>query len=813
MMIACCALLTGLGSCATDDALNGGGNDNGLTDVGTNYLAFNIVSDAGGGSTRAWPGETADPGDFNVGDDAEQAITTVQGSNVVLLFNDHKFHSMVNLNVNNAIKGETDDRYTAGLEKTIGTFTANIKVAEGGTDLPTKLLVVLNGNPQRLAQLETDLKAAKQLYLYDNDGTGTDPRPDPVPLDPDEYALAYLTRQLTDKAIGGSNSSIVLFSPEGSEEAEYCTMTNAVYVGTGDKEQDKQFSEDPVNSQKGGICNWTNITPDNIKTTEEEAAAAPLTVHVERLAVKVELKLGDALTKEVLGTGSNLPTVEGFKYPVLIKPAEDSKKVAQSVPDGAGGTKTEQTEWAFSMLGWSTNAVARRMYLFKNLNDARADITGATEAKGNTHYENNGINTEFFPNWNDPRHARCYWAVDGHYADSKAYPVQYRYSKDNTTNNTYKDLAPTGEKSANMPLYYYSYQQLRMIAMGLVPNAPADLTIENYETYKQPGSLRRNTAYRYCGENVLGQALIKAEGDIWRGASTHVIIFGQLLLGNEIATYESNEVKGQQFTQKLLEKASDKLYAAGSYWNRADYMKYAYTTIYRALYNSAREVVDYFGEKGKIVTPKTEFKLFYRQGETGSKKPITSEYFDGLNSETLNKVHDKFDYTKDDCNGDDDSSKCIFRLSAANVSNGDGKVMLGLKKGYQLVIEGKDEQGSPIGGDKGLEITPEKFLSLAYAIVGTADYYALGRMYYYAPIYHVATGSAATGAAPEKVGDIGVVRNNWYVLTVSSLLKPGIPVSDPEQPIIPNVDPSDRYLGLDVHILPWHVVEQNITLQ
>lgn len=49
MMIACCALLTGLGSCATDDALNGGGNDNGLTDVGTNYLAFNIVSDAGGG--------------------------------------------------------------------------------------------------------------------------------------------------------------------------------------------------------------------------------------------------------------------------------------------------------------------------------------------------------------------------------------------------------------------------------------------------------------------------------------------------------------------------------------------------------------------------------------------------------------------------------------------------------------------------------------------------------------------------------------------------------------------------------------------
>lgn len=731
-----------------------------------------------------------------MGSDTEQVITTVQGSNVVLLFTDHKFHSMVNLNVNNAIKGETDDRYTVGLEKTIGTFTANIKVADEKTDLPTKLLVVLNGNPERLANLEIDLKASEQLHLYD-DVTKK-------PLQPDEYALAYLTRRLSDEAIGGSNSSIVLFSPSG-EDTEYCTMTNAVYVGDG------TIEGDAVATQTGKVCNWTYITTDNIKTTEEAAAAAPLTVHVERLAVKVEIKLAERVGEELGAIDRG-----GFKYPVLITPAEDSK-VAQIVPDEAEGTKTEQTEWAFSMLGWSTNAVARRMYLFKNLDDERVDISNAKDVTPHYSSEKKEIVTKFFSGWNDAKHARCYWAVDGHYADPKAYPVQYRVAKDNTATQSYVELTKENG-TANMPLYYYSFQQLRMISMGLVPNAdPANLSAETYTKYLQKGNLRSNLAYRYCGENVLGQALINDPGHIWRGASTHAIIFGQLLLGKEIEDYKTEcGNQGNQLTQELLNSVSDKLYAAGSYWNRADYMKYAFTTIYKALSTTSRDVNDYFGGTGEIVTPRKAFKLYYKKADgTGEVTEIPSDYFTTLSG--LNDIHDKFDYTKDDCNADDDDSACIFRLSAANVSNGDGKVMLGLKKAYKLIIKGKNEVDKDGAEDPStfddLEITPEKFLSLAYEFVGPADYFARGRMYYYVPIYHAATASAATGAAPEKVGDIGVVRNNWYVLTVSSLLKPGIPVSDPTQPIIPNIDPSDRYLGLDVHILPWHVVKQDITLQ
>ena len=811
MMIACCALLTGLGSCATDDALNGGGNENGLTDVGTNYLAFNIVSDAGGGSTRAWPGDYPQDGeDFHVGDKEEQAITTAQGSNVAIFFNeDDSFHSMRDLTRVGDINQTVTDRYPDGTEVSVGTFMANLKIAETSS-LPTKVLVVLNGNPDRLDKLEEYIKEGKSNKEYKLPD-GSDPANDA------EFVLGYLTSRLTDQEIGGSNSSIVMFSPDALD-TEYCTMSNTVYVGTGDKEQDRTLSESHENSQKGKVYNLARIAAKNICASEDLAKENTLTIHVERLAVKVELMINKNMSPEGLGTGTASPTVEGFKYPVLLNPIGEGAQdeVLQLPANGTEVTVAQPVKWAFAMLGWSTNAVARRMYLVKNLNDQRGDINNQSDKP--SHYADNEIKTPFFNYWNDPLRARSYWAVDGHYADPEAYPVQYRYAKDNGLENSYKDLTGStfGEdETANMPLYYYSFQQLRMICQGLVPNAPADLTADNYSNYLQKGNLRKNLQYRYCGENVLGQKLISDPNKIWRGASTHVIIFGQLLLGKEIDDYRTKcGTEGNKLTKDLLESVPDKLYASGCYWDRAGYMQDAYTKIFKALTTSYRSITDHFGTTGIINTPGGEIKLFYTQ-DGGDQIPLGSDYLTNAVAEGLdmNKVHDQFDHTKDDCNGADEpyeTDKCIFRLSAANVSNGDGKVMLGLKKGFNLIIEGTTV-GS--GSQKKVTITPEKFLSIAFDFSGTADYYAHGRMYYYTPIYHAAASSVATGAAPQKVGDIGIVRNHWYVLTVSSLLKPGIPVSDPEQPIIPNIDPSDRYLGLDIHILPWHVIKQDITLQ
>ena len=815
-----------LGGCK-DDLLKEGGGENGFTTVGTNYLSFNIVSD-GGATTRAnWPTEPADDKNFHVGDpeETERAITSVSGSNVAILFNDdYSFHSMCNLSYDADIQDVTD-RYEAGLEKSIGKFTANVKIAEGEEEkLPSKVLIVLNGNPDRLVLLRRSFESredkSQKLPLYNEKPSQNDA----------EYVLAYLTRRLSDAVINTTNASVVIYSPSLESEEEYCTMSNSVYVGTGDLKGDERAG------QTGTIYDLVEIKA-NIESTKEAAQSNPATVHVERLAVKVEVEVkgteGETQVEE-LGSPESSIVKSGLNYPVLIKPQTGNQV---QLAEGADAKKAKPVDWAFTMLGWSINAVARRMYLFKNLNDARGDITDHTD--NSTHYKEvkegesevkRTIETLFFSNWNDALHARCYWAVDGHYADPSVYPVQYREAMDNTSTNSFVQIQDRDKKgegtdderdgTQNMPLYYYSYTQMRMISMGLTPISAdlvktGELNEENYATHMQRGILRKNLKYRYCGENVLGQTLIKDPTHVWRGAATHVVFFGQLLLDKEVSNYEKAAKAAGRSTEELLKSVSDKLYAAGCYWNRAGYMQYAYSQIFNVLKASSRTIKDYFGKGDDIKTPATDFHLYYKNADdTGEECEIKADYFTntGIDLEALNAVHDDFNYKAEDCNGSDNDkiANCIFRLSAAQVSNGDGRVMLGLKKAYKLIIKGKDERNVDITP---ITITPEKFLSIAYSFAGVADYYALGRMYYYAPIYHAATGLAATGAAPEKVGDIGVVRNHWYKLTVNSLLKPGIPVTDPSQPIIPNIDPSDRYLGLEIHVLPWHLINQTVTLQ
>lgn len=796
-----------LGGCK-DDLLKEGGGENGLTTEGTNYMAFNIVSD-GGATTRAWPGNPTEETDFDAGSEGEQAITTAPGSNVALFFRaDNSFHSMREL-TRVANSGDASDRQPT--ERTVGTFVANLKIEEGQEgSLPTKVLIVLNGNSNRLDGLERAIKATNK-HIYDE--------PDAPEAQSDaEYALAYLTRRLSDETIAEENASVVIFSPAGIP-TEYCTMTNAVYVGSGEKEGDETLAGKEKSYQTGKIYNLALIGEKNIQATEDLAKENPLTVHVERMAVKVEVDFDKNLGVDTLGTGTSNPAMKrgGFKYPLLLRPKGTGATTQVKQATGTAVATTD-VDWAFAMLGWSTNAVARRMYLFKNLNDARNDLS---KSKDDTpHYEGGltkdpdskeEIKTAFFGFWNDVKRARSYWAVDGHYANPNVYPVQYRDAKDNTTTHSYMDIP----SSDTIPLYYYSYTQMRMINMGLVPNAPSNLTADTYSRYLQRGNLRSDLRYRYCGENVLGQKLIDNTDHIWRGAATHVVFIGQLLLGNEIQAYQDTCKKyGNQLTEGLLNSVPDKLYAGGCYWNRADYMQDAFTKIYRGLTTSSRTITDYFGGGGKdIELPDAKTTVYYVKGDV--EEILDSEYFqkiaakegkDKVTADTLNAVHDNFKFDAEDksCNGEDDDKACIFRLSAAQVSNGDGRVMLGLKKGYRLklVIENNP---TPI------YITPEQFLSLAYEFANYADFYAHGRMYYYAPIWHnVGTEVPQT---PSQVGDIGVVRNHWYKLTISSLLKPGIPVSDPTQPIIPNIDPTDRYLGLEIHVLPWHLINQSVVLQ
>lgn len=119
-----------------------------------------------------------------------------------------------------------------------------------------------------------------------------------------------------------------------------------------------------------------------------------------------------------------------------------------------------------------------------------------------------------------------------------------------------------------------------------------------------------------------------------------------------------------------------------------------------------------------------------------------------------------------------------------------------------LVADGKYVK---IEGDVTKEISQDdvnKFLDhKAYRVKIWKD----GMTYYYVDINHFGT---------DENGDAlkGIVRNHIYDLKLNSLKGIGIPVFNPEQPIIPSKPGDDEYfyLAARINILKWKVVSQDV---
>ena len=62
----------------------------------------------------------------------------------------------------------------------------------------------------------------------------------------------------------------------------------------------------------------------------------------------------------------------------------------------------------------------------------------------------------------------------------------------------------------------------------------------------------------------------------------------------------------------------------------------------------------------------------------------------------------------------------------------------------------------------------------------------------------------------KHLGRYGVVRNNWYQLTVKSVSGPG----EPDIPVIPDepADARESYINCEINILSWAVREQDVVL-
>lgn len=95
--------------------------------------------------------------------------------------------------------------------------------------------------------------------------------------------------------------------------------------------------------------------------------------------------------------------------------------------------------------------------------------------------------------------------------------------------------------------------------------------------------------------------------------------------------------------------------------------------------------------------------------------------------------------------------------------------------------------------------------------------YYNGYCYYVVPIRHFSKGEVAdyTGGEyqPVHLGRYGIVRNNYYQITINDITKPGEPITDPTvEPSTDKDDETNYMINVSIKVLSWKIRTQDVNL-
>ena len=412
-----------------------------------------------------------------------------------------------------------------------------------------------------------------------------------------------------------------------------------------------------------------------------------------------------------------------------------------------------KNKWGIRILGWNVNGTETATYWVKNLktNDNKPVYNEDTGYNiGNWGFEFNGSTSL---GWNDPSRVRSYWAVDPHYnGENDRYPQQYRDAKNKEEGETF-DNGITG--------YDYAYN-------------PTGGNALNYISYKAIGTDAISTV-RYAPENTFGgygfmtrsaKTEYTYKGDGYKRASTHILVAAELVFENADESLET-------FDGYCYENVYWKEDKEGKNKDLISHMAY--------------QVIQEYGKEVFVDV-------------AGAKKRID----DGVD------YNDYFEFIT--------NTTPSVETNGATIKGGDGRVMLKLKSSAHLFLKKADGSGEY---EEISEDELNKNFQKAIYTAGTAKHYNQGKMYYAIPIEHMAKMYKESDKTKEdygelyyNIGSFGVVRNHWYQIKITDIKVTGVPVDDPDQPIIPNDDPDEGgYIAFEIVIVPWHVINQEVSFE
>ena len=98
-------------------------------------------------------------------------------------------------------------------------------------------------------------------------------------------------------------------------------------------------------------------------------------------------------------------------------------------------------------------------------------------------------------------------------------------------------------------------------------------------------------------------------------------------------------------------------------------------------------------------------------------------------------------------------------------------------------------------------------------VVEPANMYRMGKMYYAIPIEHYGKATDSSSEKNPLEGNYGVVRNNFYKVSIGTIKSLGHGIDDLDEPIVPGDRKKPYYLAAKINILSWQVATQKHDLE
>lgn len=258
-------------------------------------------------------------------------------------------------------------------------------------------------------------------------------------------------------------------------------------------------------------------------------------------------------------------------------------------------------------------------------------------------------------------------------------------------------------------------------------------------------------------EDMFGNDLKEAyDSKAYLRVGTHAIVAAQLLIDgfDAAGVYDANQFDAGGLAVSGTTPAADKYCMNGIYWSESAYKNY---------------VMEYLG--------------YWMLSET--------------NKEEFGSVDGRFyvDAIGTPASGND------FTVESVNIKGGDSYVWV--KPAKTLYVKTAEDTYTILPLVKSADAANYTDLAFDHQEY-FASHFAAGRMYYYIPVKH--NFRTSTESVPIATGDYGAVRNHWYFFEVDGVMAPGTAVDVPDQEIVPNNEPEEIGLGVNISILDWHKI-------